>query len=78
MFSLLLALIYTAFISLGLPDGLLGSAWPAIHEEMRIPVLELTDRNSMRNAFESLMEILENLIERKTMSFSEWRAEMGI
>ena len=37
MFSLLLALIYMAFISLGLPDGLLGSAWPAIHEEMRIP-----------------------------------------
>ena len=49
-----------------------------VHEEVRIPVLELTDRNSMRNAFESLMEILENLIERKTMSFSEWRAEMGI
>lgn len=37
MFSLLLALIYTAFISLGLPDGLLGSAWPAIHEEMAVP-----------------------------------------
>ena len=37
MFSLLLALIYMAFISLGLPDGLLGSAWPALHEEMRIP-----------------------------------------
>ena len=37
MFSLLLALIYLAFISLGLPDGLLGSAWPAIHEEMAVP-----------------------------------------
>ena len=37
MFSLLLALIYMAFISLGLPDGLLGSAWPAIHEEMAVP-----------------------------------------
>ena len=37
MFSLLLALIYMAFISLGLPDGLLGAAWPAIREEMAVP-----------------------------------------
>ena len=29
MVSLLLAVIYLAFISLGLPDALLGSAWPA-------------------------------------------------
>lgn len=27
MFSLLLAIIYLSFISLGLPDSLLGSAW---------------------------------------------------
>ena len=37
MFSLLLALIYMAFISLGLPDGLLGSAWPVMHIEMNVP-----------------------------------------
>ncbi len=37
MVSLLLALIYLAFISLGLPDGLLGSAWPAVHTEMAVP-----------------------------------------
>ena len=30
MFSLLLAIIYAAFISLGLPDSLLGSAWPVM------------------------------------------------
>ena len=30
MFSLLLAIIYLAFISLGLPDSLLGSAWPVM------------------------------------------------
>ena len=29
MFHLLLAVIYLAFISLGLPDALLGSAWPS-------------------------------------------------
>ena len=37
MFSLLLALIYMAFISLGLPDGLLGAVWPAVHAEMQVP-----------------------------------------
>ena len=31
MVTLLLALIYLAFISLGLPDSLLGSAWPQMH-----------------------------------------------
>lgn len=38
MFSLLLALIYLAFISLGLPDALLGSAWPTIYPLMDVPV----------------------------------------
>ncbi len=33
---LLLVLIYFAFISLGLPDGLLGVAWPAIMTEWRL------------------------------------------
>lgn len=30
MFHLLLVIIYLSFISLGLPDSLLGSAWPTI------------------------------------------------
>ena len=30
MIQLLLAIIYLAFISLGLPDSLLGSAWPSM------------------------------------------------
>ncbi len=38
MYSLLLALIYIAFISLGLPDSLLGSGWPVMHTEMGVPV----------------------------------------
>lgn len=38
MYSLLLALIYVAFISLGLPDSLLGSGWPAIHNDLQVPV----------------------------------------
>ena len=38
MYSLLLALIYVAFISLGLPDSLLGSGWPTIHADLNVPV----------------------------------------
>ena len=34
MYSLLLGLIYIAFISLGLPDALLGSAWPSMYGEL--------------------------------------------
>ena len=38
MYSLLLALIYLAFISLGLPDALLGSAWPAMYPVLGVSV----------------------------------------
>ena len=38
MGSLLLALIYVCFISLGLPDSLLGSAWPVLHAEIEVPI----------------------------------------
>lgn len=38
MIHLLLAVIYLAFISLGLPDALLGSAWPIMYEEFAVPV----------------------------------------
>ena len=38
MVHLLLAMIYLAFISLGLPDSLLGSAWPSMHLEFGVPV----------------------------------------
>lgn len=34
MASLLLPIIYLAFISLGLPDALLGSAWPSMYQQM--------------------------------------------
>lgn len=37
MVTLLLAIIYIAFISLGLPDGLLGAAWPVIQGGLAVP-----------------------------------------
>ncbi len=38
MIHLLLAIIYLAFISLGLPDGLLGAAWPAMYPAFGVPL----------------------------------------
>ncbi len=38
MSKLLLLIIYAAFISLGLPDSLLGSAWPAINQSLQVSV----------------------------------------
>ena len=38
MVSLLLPIIYVAFISLGLPDSLLGSAWPSMYPQLGVPV----------------------------------------
>ena len=38
MISLLLAIIYISFISLGLPDALLGAAWPIMHGELGVPI----------------------------------------
>ncbi len=38
MFYLLLTIIYISFISLGLPDGLLGAAWPTMGPELAAPV----------------------------------------
>ena len=37
MVSLLLALIYLAFVGLGLPDSMFGTAWPAIYPEFALP-----------------------------------------
>lgn len=38
MFSILLAIIYASFISLGLPDSLLGSAWPSMYGNLGVPI----------------------------------------
>lgn len=38
MINLLLAIIYLSFISLGLPDSMLGSAWPSMFVDFDVPV----------------------------------------
>ncbi len=44
----------------------------------RVPVRELTDRDSMRGALEVLLEILEKTPARRVLKFDDWRAENGI
>ncbi len=38
MFSLLLAMIYISFVSLGLPDAILGAAWPIMHQDLGVEI----------------------------------------
>ena len=38
MLKILLIIIYIAFISLGLPDAIMGSAWPMIHQDLNVPI----------------------------------------
>ena len=38
MLKVLLVIIYIAFISLGLPDAILGSAWPMIYQDLNISI----------------------------------------
>ena len=37
MATLLIAVIYAAFIGLGLPDSLFGASWPSIYTEFALP-----------------------------------------
>lgn len=38
MYTLLICIIYLAFISLGLPDSTLGAAWPVMYETLGVPI----------------------------------------
>ena len=42
MATLLLVVIYCAYIGLGVPDSLFGTAWPAIYRELSL-VFRLTE-----------------------------------
>ena len=38
MVSIVLVMIYIAFIGLGLPDPLLGAAWPMMYSDLGVPI----------------------------------------
>lgn len=59
MIHLLLAIIYLAFISLGLPDSLLGSAWPSMYGDFGVPV-SYAGAISMIIAFGTILSSLQS------------------
>lgn len=57
--SLLLGIIYLSFISLGLPDALLGAAWPNMYPEFQVPV-SFAGMVSMIIAFGTIISSLQS------------------
>ena len=74
MINLLLGIIYLSFISLGLPDGLLGAAWPTMCLEMDVPV----SFAGWISVTISLGTIASSLLsDRLTLRFSHGEREYG-
>ena len=65
MTHLLLLIIYLAFISLGLPDGLLGAAWPTMHLEISAPLSYAGYLNTLISIFTIVSSLLCDRITRK-------------
>ena len=57
MMTLLLIVIFTAFIGLGLPDSVLGTAWPVIYQEMNIPISSAGYIHSINSVFTILSSL---------------------
>lgn len=76
--SFLLSIIYLSFISLGLPDTLLGSAWPNMYPEFQVPV-SYAGMISMIIAFGTILSSLQS--DRLTKRFGTGKvtaASVGI
>lgn len=59
MFQLLLVIIYLSFISLGLPDSLLGAAWPSMYQKLNVPI-SYAGAISMIIAFGTIVSSLQS------------------
>ena len=59
MFKLLLLIIYLSFISLGLPDALLGAAWPSMYRELHVSI-SYAGAISMIIAFGTIISSLQS------------------
>ena len=62
---LLLALIYIAFISLGLPDSLLGAGWPVMHIELNVPISFMGIITMVISGGTIISSILSDMLTRK-------------
>lgn len=65
MYSLLLVIIYIAFISLGLPDSLIGSAWPIMHRDLQVPVSYMGILTMLISGSTILSSLLSDRLTRK-------------
>ena len=65
MYSFLLLLIYIAFISLGLPDSLLGSGWPVMHLDFQVPLASLGIITMVISGCTILSSLLSDKLTRK-------------
>ena len=65
MIHILLIIIYLAFISLGLPDSLLGSAWPVMHMEFSVPISYAGAVSMMIAAGTIISSLLSDRLTRK-------------
>ena len=65
MYTLLLALIYIAFISLGLPDSLLGSGWPVMHTELHVSVSYMGIVSMVISGGTIISSLLSDVLTRK-------------
>ncbi len=65
MVSLLLAVIYLAFISLGLPDSLLGSAWPVMHADLGAPLSAMGAVTMIISAGTVVSSLMSDFLTRK-------------
>ena len=65
MIHILLVIIYLAFISLGLPDSLLGSAWPVMHMEFGVPISYAGAVSMMIAAGTIISSLLSDRLTRK-------------
>lgn len=65
MVSLLLVIIYLAFISLGLPDTVLGSAWPSVYAGFHVPMAYAGILSTLASACTILTSLLSARIIRR-------------
>lgn len=65
MYTLLIAIIYLAFISLGLPDSLLDSAWPVIYNDIGVPLSYMGILSMIVSACTILSSLMSDRLTRK-------------
>lgn len=65
MVQLLIAVIYLSYISLGLPDALLGSAWPVMYEELGVPISSMGVISMIISAGTIVSSLLSDRLNRK-------------